>query len=153
MEGRVLGFDNKTNDGAIKGKDGTRYQFTIDSWKSDKDPILDMLVDFEVSEETAVNIFPVKDQDAEDNKIILGIVSLVLTFFLGFIGTLISRLAISKHSFSKSALSIFIHFIITLIALIPVIGWVFYAIGTIFFMAKNYQYVQNPKKESTRRNA
>ena len=104
-----------------------------------------MLVDFEILEEKAINIFPIKDQDAEDNKIILGIVSLLLTFFLGFIGTLISRLAISKHSFTKSALPIFIHFIITLLALIPVAGWIFYIIGTIYFMARNYQYVQNPK--------
>jgi len=144
MEGIVLGFDNKANDGAIKGENGNRYPFTGDSWKSDVSPSINMLVDFEILNKMAINIFPIKDKDAERNKTILGIVSLLLTFFLGVIGTIISRLAISKHSFSKSALAISIHFIITLLALIPIIGWVFYVIGTICFMIKNYQYVQNP---------
>ncbi len=147
MEGRVLGFDDKIKEGALKGKNGNRYKFSIDSWKNEQVPSFDMLVDFEISEENAVNIFLIKEPDADDNKIILGIVSLLLTFFLGFIGTLISRLAISKHSFLKSVPPIFLHFIITLLALIPVAGWLFYIFGTIYFMVKNYQYVQDPKRE------
>lgn len=144
MEGRVLGFDSQTKEGAIKGKDGNRYQFSLDSWNNDKVPSYDMLIDFEVSEGKAINIFPIKDQDAADNKMLFGIISLLITFFLGFIGTLISRLALAKHSFSKSSLAIFIHFIISMIGLIPFIGWVVYIIGTAYFMVKNYQYVQNP---------
>ncbi len=127
----------------MRGKDGSRYQFKIDSWKSDKEPLFDTLVDFETSGENAINIYAIKDKDVEENKTVLGIVSLLITLFLGFIGTLISRIAISKHSFSKSAFPIFIHFIITLLGLIPVIGWILYLIGTAYFMIKNYQYVQN----------
>ena len=146
MEGRVLGFDERTKEGVLKGKDGNRYKFSVDSWKNDQSPSFDMLVDFEISEESAVNIFPIKDKDAEDNKAILGIVSLLLTFFLSFIGTSISRLALSKHSFSRAALPIFLHFIITLLGLIPVVGWVIYFFGLIYFMVTNYQYVQDPKR-------
>lgn len=148
MEGRVLGFDKKTNEGALKGKNGERYAFSLESWKNDQAPSFDILVDFEVSGENAVNIFPIKDQDAEDNKVVLGIVSLLLTFFLAFIGTLISRLALSKHSFSKSAVPTFLHLLITLLGLIPVVGWVVYIVGTIYFMVKNYQLVQDPKKNN-----
>ena len=149
MEGRVLGYDEKSKDGAIKGKDGKRYQFKIESWKSEKEPSFNKFVDFEASGETAINIFPVIDQDAANNKLVLGIVSLLITFFLGFIGTLISRLAISKHKFSRTILPTCVHLLVTLLALIPVVGWVFYIVGTIYFMVKNYQYTQTPVVELT----
>jgi hypothetical protein len=145
MEGRVLGFDKRTNEGALRGADGNRYNFTTESWKSDQEVSFDMLVDFEISEKNAINIYPIKDRNAEDNKVILGVVSLLITLFLGFLGTLISRMAISRHSFSESAFPVFIHFIITLFWFIPVLGWVLYLIGTAYFMIKNYQYVQNPR--------
>ncbi len=116
----------------------------MDSWKSDKEPSSDTPVDFEVSGDQAIDIYPIRDKDAEENKTILGIVSLLITLFLGFIGTLISRIAISKHRFSKAALPVFIHFIITLLCLVPGVGWLLYLAGTAYFMIKNYQYVQNP---------
>jgi len=141
MEGKVLGFDSNVNEGAINGKEGTRYAFSKNEWRGSVEPVMDMLVDFEVEGDKAVRIYPIKNHDAEENRLIIGIISLAITFFLGFIGTLISRMAISKHTFSKAALPTFIHLLITLIGLIPVVGWIFYVIGTVYFMVKNYKLI------------
>lgn len=146
MEGRILGFESKDKSGTIKGHDGNRYIFSLDSWKSNVTPVFDMMVDFEISEKKALNIYEIKDHSENNKKKILGILSLLLTFFLGFIGTLISRIGFSGHDLSRSTWPIFAHLIITLIAFLPIVGWIIYLLGTMYFMVKNYQYVQNPLK-------
>ncbi len=141
MRGKILGYDPKNNEGAIQGEDGRRYSFLLAEWKSAESPRADVPVDFVPQDGSALQIYPIRDSEAEQNKLVLGIVSLLITFFLGFIGTLISRMAISKIPFSKTLVPVLVHLVITLLALIPVVGWVLYVIGTIYFMVKNYQLV------------
>jgi hypothetical protein len=141
MKGKILGYDANNKEGAIKGTDGNRYSFQSTEWKGTDNPLPDTAVDFITDDGIATQIYPIRDRDSENNKMILGIVSLLLTFFLGFIGTLISRLAISKIPFSKTVVPTLIHFTITLIAFIPVVGWGLYLIGNIYFMWKNYKLI------------
>lgn len=143
MKGRVLGYDDVSKEGALRGSDGSRYAFHIGEWKSGGVPNIDTLVDFVVEGGNAVKIWPIKDTEASDNKMVIGVISLFITFFLGFIGTLISRLAFAKLPFSKILIPVVVHFVITLMAFIPVVGWVVYGIGTIYFMVKNYQLINS----------
>lgn len=141
MKGRVLGYDAKNGEGAITGSDGNRYTFRLAEWKGEDVPKAEIPVDFVPQEGAAVQIYPVRDTEAENSLLILGIVSLLITFFLGFIGTLISRLAISRIPFPEIIVPVLIHLVVTLFLFIPLVGWVLYAIGTVYFMVKNYQLV------------
>lgn len=144
MKGKVLGYDSNTNEGAIRGTDGNRYSFSKEEWKGELHPKAELPVDFVVDGETAVKIFQIRDHDAEESKMILGIVSLIITFFLGFIGTLISRMAISKQPFSKVIVPVLIHFALASLIFIPAIGWAIYILCTVYFMVKNYQLINKP---------
>ena len=98
-----------------------------------------MKVDFAINEqEEAIDIYTIKDKAAENTSILLGLAAVVITFLFGFIGTLISRLALARQSFGSSLVPTAIHFLITLLVFIPIIGWIGYFIGTIYFMYKNY---------------
>lgn len=141
MKGKILGYDNSSNEGAIKGTDGNRYTFQLTEWKGGDTPKAEILVDFVSNEDCALKIYPIKDTDAEKSKFVFGIISLLITFFLGFIGTLISRLALADQPFSKVIVPVSFHAVITLFFFIPFIGWGFYFVGTIYFMVKNYQLV------------
>ncbi len=141
MKGKILGYDSSSNEGAVRGTDGNRYTFELPEWKGGDTPKADIPVDFVPNEGYALKIYPIKDTESEESKLILSIVSLLLTFFLGFIGTLISRLALAKQPFSKVLVPVCIHAVITVFFFIPVVGWGFYFICTIYFMVKNYQLV------------
>jgi hypothetical protein len=143
MEGRVLEFDEKTGQGLIKGKDENRYNFTTQDWPVSTNPTFNTLVDFEIDENSARHIVILRDKDAEDTAMLLGVLSLVITLFLAFFGTMISRLAISKQPASKAFPAIAMHFVVTLVGLIPAIGWILYFAGTAFFMIRNFQLVKS----------
>jgi hypothetical protein len=145
MKGRVLGFDAKNGEGAITGADGNRYSFQLAEWKGEGVPKAEVTVDFVPREGVALQIYPIRDLEAENSRLILGIISLLITLFLGFIGTLISRLGISKIPFPEIIVPVLIHLVITLLVFVPLIGWVLYAIGTIYFMVKNYQLVETAR--------
>ena len=141
MKGKLLGYDSSTNEGAIRGTDGNRYAFKLTEWKGKDTPKPEIPVDFVPNEGYALKIFPIRDTEAEESKLVFGIISLLITFFLGFIGTLISRLALARQPFSKVIVPVLIHAVITLFFFIPVVGWGFYFLCTIYFMVKNYQLV------------
>jgi hypothetical protein len=141
MKGKILGYDSRNSEGAIQGTDGNRYTFPLAEWKGEDVPKPEIPVDFVPDEGVALRIYPIRDSEAEESKFFLGIISLLITFFLGFIGTLVSRLAIAKQPFSKVIMPVLIHAIITLFFFIPVIGWVIYVVCTIYFMVKNYQII------------
>ena len=142
MKGKVLGYSSNDNEGVIV-VDEKRYKFEKEDWKESQVPQKGMEVDFINEAENAKEIYLLVSQDKDTT--LLGIISLAITFFLGFIGTLISRMVISKHSFSQALMPTLGHLAITLLALIPVLGWIFYVVGTIYFMVKNYQLVLNPQ--------
>lgn len=145
MTGKILGFDVETNTGTISGDDGKRYTFAQENWKENHTPLRDSKVDFHVDEEgKTVDIYQVKDAAAENNKTVMGLFSLAITFFFGFLGTLVSRLVISKQSAGAALVPTAIHFVITLSIIIPVLGWIVYLVGTIYYMVKNYKLAVNP---------
>lgn len=151
MTGRILGFETATNSGVISGDDGKRYNFTKQNWKERHAPWKNTKVDFDIDENgKALDIYQVKDTVAASNDMIMGVVSLVMTFFLGFIGTFISRLILSKQPFEKTIIPTLLHFIVTVVALIPILGWIIYIIATIYYMVKNYKLVMEEPKQASK---
>lgn len=142
MQGIVLGYSVNDETGVIIAEE-KRYTFSKDDWKENRLPQKGMEIDFVAMGSDAKDIYIVaKDIDSTT---MLGLISLAITFLLGFIGTLISRMVISKHDFSDAMPATFGHLIITILAFIPLLGWVIYVVGTIYFMVKNYQLVLNPQ--------
>ena len=72
---------------------------------------------------------------------LVGIIAGLLTFFLGFIGTFIVRLAIVRDPFIKTLTPTLIHFLFNLIAIIPVIGMLIAFIANIYFVWVNFKMV------------
>ncbi len=143
MKGRILGYDSRSSEGAIQGADGNRYSFQLAEWKGEEVPKPESAVDFIPEGGAALKIYPIRDHEAEQKKLILGIISLLITFFLGFIGTLVSRLAMARQPLSKVILPVAVHAIITLFFFMPAFGWVIYVVGTVYFMVKNYQIINS----------
>ncbi len=142
MQGTILGYDMESHTGTISGNDGKRYKFEKRHWKETFPPQKEMLVDFDPGENgKAEDVFQVKDKVAETNDTLMGLLSVGLTFFLGFIGTFISRLVLSKQSIGETLIPTAIHFVITLFVFVPVFGWIIYLIGTIYYIIKNYQLI------------
>lgn len=138
MLGKILGFDGQT--GSISGDNGSRYNFKKENFKENTQPQKDLKVDFEIDDEgNAQNIYVIKDQVAENTSTLLGLIAVAITFFFGFIGTFISRVFLAKQSIGSVIIPTAIHFIITLLVLIPLIGWLIYLVGTFYYMYKNYQ--------------
>ncbi len=139
MTGRILGFDTTSNTGSIAGDNGNRYNFSKVSFKENIELKKDMKVDFSVNDENqAVDIYTLRDHNQENTSTMFGLIAIVITFFLGFIGTLISRIALAKQSFAEALIPTAVHFVLTLLVFIPVVGWLAYIIGTAYFMYKNY---------------
>ena len=69
----------------------------------------------------------------------IGIIAGLLTFFLGFIGTFIVRIAIVKHPFMSTLLPTLIHFLLNAAVVIPVVGIIIAVIGNIYFVWVNFK--------------
>lgn len=146
MTGKILGYDSNNDTGVISTDNGTRYKFTKEDWREDISPQKELLVDFEEGEQnTAKDIYMITDTLAENTNILLGLIAVAITFIFGFIGTFISRLFIAKESFSSVIIPTFIHFIITVLVVIPMVGWLIYFIGTCYYMYKNFKLVTEPQ--------
>jgi hypothetical protein len=142
MTGRILGYDHSDNTGTISADNGTRYKFTKEDWKEGTAPHKEMKVDFDVNDENnAIDIYMVRDVEAENNNTTMGLVTVLLTFLLGFIGTFISRLFIAKEPIGSTIIATAIHFIITIIFIVPLIGWIVLIAGTFYYMYANYMLV------------
>ena len=142
MLGRILGFDTAANTGTITGNDGLRYNFEKASFKENIEIKKDLKVDFNVAENgQAIEIYSVKDSAQENASVLFGLLAVGLTFFLGFIGTFISRLVLAKQPIGEVIVPTLIHFVITLLIFIPILGWLIYIAGTGYYMYKNYVFV------------
>lgn len=69
----------------------------------------------------------------------IGIVAGLLTFFLGFVGTFVVRVAIVKDPLQNTLIPTFIHFLLNAAAIIPVIGIVIVLIGNLYFVWVNFK--------------
>lgn len=144
MTGKILGFDIASNEGTISGDDGKRYKFTKETWKDTQAPTKELRVDFDVNEGgEAHDIYTVRNVQKENSNTLMGLLAVGITFFFGFIGTFVSRLVLAKQSAGQTIAPTAIHFIVTLLVLVPVIGWIVYLGGTVYYMIKNYQLVMN----------
>ncbi|PHS42232.1 MAG: hypothetical protein COB07_00395 [Sulfurovum sp.] len=139
MTGKILGFDITNNTGTVSGDDGKRYKFSKVDWKESVAPQKETKVDFDMGEDgTAKEIYQITDKVAENNDALMGLLAIGITFFFGFIGTFVSRLVLAKQPIEKTIVPTLIHFVITMLALIPILGWIIYLIGTGYYMYKNY---------------
>ncbi|OYZ23355.1 MAG: hypothetical protein B7Y23_10235 [Sulfurovum sp. 16-42-52] len=142
MTGKILGFDTTSNTGTISGDDGKRYNFSKESWKEKHAPQKDAKVDFDMDDNSkAIDIYQIKDVAAANNDMVMGLLSLGITFFFGFIGTFVSRLILSKQPIEQTIMPTLIHFIATIAVLVPVLGWFIYLIATVYYMVQNYKLV------------
>ena len=70
MQGIILDNDKSTNKGIIRGDDGLRYGFYKSSLKSADSIKAGLKVDFEISDNTATDIYIVKTNSCTTNIII-----------------------------------------------------------------------------------
>jgi len=146
MTGKILGYDTASKTGVILTDSETRYKFTSEDWKENTPPQKDLTVDFEASQNnTAKDIYTIKDQLIENTNTLLGLIAVAITFFFGFIGTFISRLFIAREPLGSVIIPTLMHFIITALVIVPMIGWLIYFIGTCYYMYKNYMLVTKPE--------
>ena len=144
MTGKILGFNTTDNTGTLSGDDGKRYKFSKGAWKENNAPQKDVKVDFDINEDgTAGDIYQIKDDIAMNNNTMMGLLAIGITFFFGFIGTFVSRLVLSHQPIGKTVVPTLIHFVITLLGFIPILGWIIYLVGTGYYMYKNYLLVIN----------
>jgi hypothetical protein len=154
MTGKILGFEISTGTGTISGDDGKRYKFTKENWKEDGAPVKEVKVDFDITDDgMATDVYQVRDVVVENNETLMGLIAVGITFFFGFIGTFVSRLVLAKQPVGATIVPTAIHFVITLLVLIPVFGWIIYMMGTIYYMVKNYALVIQPAQSSTNKYA
>jgi hypothetical protein len=149
MIGRILGYNISSNTGTISSDNGTRYKFSKEDWKDNTPPQKEMKVDFEIGDEnSAKDIYLVIDKEAENSTTLLGLVAVGITFFFGFIGTFVSRLFIAKEPIGSVIIPTIIHLVISILIIVPLLGWVIYMIGTGYYMYKNFILVtqQNNNK-------
>lgn len=141
MNGKILDYDSSTKMGTISAVDGgERYTFMIDEWKNSNLPQKNMMVDFISDGSIAKEVFMLRNMQAENNTL-FGLLAVGLTLFFLFIGTFISRLFIAKEPVSKAIIPTSIHFIATILMIIPVVGWIIALVANLYYMYKNYKIV------------
>lgn len=141
MNGKILDYNTSTKVGVILAIDnGERYTFNIDNWNTNNIPQKNMQVDFICEGNVAKDVFMLKDTQSESNTL-FGLLSVGLTFFFLFIGTFVSRLFIAKEPIGKVILPTLIHFITTVLIIIPFFGWMITLIATLYYMYKNYKLI------------
>jgi len=164
MTGKILGFDAENNVWKILGDDRKRYSFSKKDWKERIKPEKEALVEFNIAENyLATDVYQTSDKTeksydksdietvkntnqpdmnmTKDNDMLIGLLAVVLTFFLGFIGTFISRLVLAKQPVGKTIVPTLIHFIFNITIIVPILGWILYFASTLFYMYKNYKLV------------
>lgn len=82
VKGKILNYDLQNNIGVISGNDGERYKFTKADWKTEKQPIVNQVVDFSIAGNNAQEIYLDRVVSQEKSKIAASL----LAFFLGVLG-------------------------------------------------------------------
>lgn len=145
MLGKILGLDILSENGTILGEDDNRYIFTKEDLKSDTAPQKNICVEFEIKDNNkATNIKMCASCFVEKNHTKLAIATVFLTLIFGCIGTFVSRYLFAKQPFKIVWMPTLLHFCISILLFIPLIGIVFYIIGVLFFTVKNYKAVAGP---------
>jgi hypothetical protein len=150
LEGRILAYSKSNKTGVVAGRDGARYTFDKSDWMEQHEPQKGDVVDFLPQGERGTNIYlkELKETSSVHNQqILMGLVAVGLTFFLGFIGTFITRLVMAGQNAMGALVATLIHFILSLVLVIPVIG-IFLFLGVqIYYMVANYKLVMRHQKK------
>lgn len=142
MTGTILGFDTISNTGTISGANGQRYHFDKSSFKEHADLKKNLKVDFNINDkDEAIEIYSIRDTVQENTGTLFGLIAVVITFFLSFLGTFIARLVLAKQPLGQVIVPTLIHFVCVILVFIPVLGWIIYLGATAYFMYKNYMLV------------
>jgi len=72
---------------------------------------------------------------------IFGLISVGITFLFGFVGTFFIRFFIIKQRNQKILLATGAHLAITVVLIVPIIGWFIYLVGTLWFVYTNFRLV------------
>ncbi len=104
MKGKILNYDTSSQTGIISGDDGNRYHFSHSEWKSKEMPTSNYVVDFEVSEKNAVDIYKIGNNmlhhtNINQEKSQKKIISALLALFLGVLGVHKFYLGYKKQGF------------------------------------------------------
>lgn len=89
MRGRVLGWDNTISQGQISGDDGQRYTFARPDWRESQWPTRGQLVDFEIDQGNANNIYLLQGANLMPGGAPIHkdkVAAALLAFFLGCFG-------------------------------------------------------------------
>lgn len=68
MQGKILDYNNEFKSGLIRGEDGNKYRFSIDDCQSAINPRTNAEVDFEPSEDKAVEVYVLTKDTVDDIK-------------------------------------------------------------------------------------
>ena len=141
MLGKILGLSINNELGTILGKDGNRYTFTTDEIDNESMPKKNMCVEFVAEDTKATNIHICQTCFKESSNLTFGITTIFITLIFGCIGTFVSRYLFAKQPLKEVLLPTILHFMITALLFIPILGLIIYTISIIYFTVKNYKIV------------
>jgi hypothetical protein len=155
MEGTILGYKVSEDRGVIKGDDEKRYYFGRSDFMNDEEIKDGVRVDFIAKGDRASEVFRLKNDFsiAESSDTVFGLIAVVITLILGFIGTFISRVVLSQQDIEDAIMPTLLHMLALILLIIPFIGKMLYLGVTLYYMYKNYQLVaqKSENKKSTNR--
>ncbi len=141
MLGKILGLSKNSDQGTIIGKDGNRYTFFKKDFQDQTIPGKDVCVEFSPNNNKATSIEVCETCCKEKSNIIFGITSIFITLIFGFIGTFISRLLFAKLPIKNVLVATTLHFIVSTVLIVPILGYLVYVIGVLYFTVQNYKLI------------
>ena len=107
MKGKILDYNIQESKGIISGDDGQRYSFENKDWKASELPKVNQVVDFEIDELNAKNIYAQTVQQSNSNSAdgknitfpLISLVSSIVGIFFGLlaiVGIIFGHLAKSN---------------------------------------------------------
>ena len=141
MLGKILGLSKNSDQGTIIGKDGNRYTFIKEDFSNQTIPNKDVCVEFSPNNNKATSIEVCEACCKENSNIIFGITTIFITLIFGFIGTFISRLLFAKLPMKNVLVATVLHFIVSTVLIVPILGFIVYIIGVLYFTVRKYKLV------------
>jgi len=139
--GKILGLSKNSDQGTIIGKDGNRYTFIKKDFQDQIIPDKDVCVEFFPNNKKATSIEICETCCKESSNILFAIASIFITLIFSFIGTFITRFLFAKQPLKNTLVATTLHFIVFTVLIVPILGYIFYVIGTLYFTVQNFKVV------------